>query len=63
MESAPFGSADLHSRNGVKSCWIVSPPFRIVTILLPDGRKEVFHRGVATDLETGLSADLAKVFS
>ena len=55
--------ADVYLRNGVKSCWIVSPPLRTVTVLLPDGREEVFHRGIAKDPVTGLTADLAKVFS
>jgi Uma2 family endonuclease len=55
--------AEVYLRNGVKSCWIVSPPLRLVTVLLPDGREEVFHRGIATDPATGLTADLAKVFS
>src|SRR3990172_8726142 len=55
--------AETYLRNWVKSCWIVSPPLRTVTVLLPDGREEVFHRGFAKDPETGLSADLAKVFS
>ena len=55
--------AEVYLRNGVKSCWIVTPPLRTVTILLPDGREEVFHRGPAKDPATGLTADLAKVFS
>ena len=55
--------AAVYLRNGVKSCWIVTPPLRTVTILLPDGREEVFHRGAAKDPATGLTADLAKVFS
>lgn len=55
--------AEIYLRNGVKSCWIVSPPLRTVTILLPDGREEVFHRGAAKDPVTGLTADLAAVFS
>ena len=55
--------AEVYLRNGVKSCWIVSPPLRTVTVLLPDGREEVFHRGVARDPVTGLMADLEKVFS
>jgi Uma2 family endonuclease len=55
--------AETYLRHGVKSCWIVSPPLRTVTLLLPDGREEVFHGGVATDPATGLTADLSKVFS
>ena len=55
--------AEVYLRHGIKSCWIVSPPLRTVTVLLPDGREEVFHRGIAKDPVTGLSADLAKVFS
>ncbi len=55
--------AEIYLRNGVKSCWIVTPPLRTVTVLLPDGREEVFHAGVAKDPASGLSADLAKVVS
>jgi len=55
--------AEVYLRNGVKSCWIITPAFRTVTILLPDGREEVFHRGIATDPVTGLTTDLEKVFS
>ena len=55
--------AEVYLRNGVKSCWIVTPPLRTLTVLLPDGREEVFRSGVAKDPVTGMSADLAKVFS
>ena len=55
--------AELYLRHGVKSCWIVSPPLRTVTVLLPDGGEEVFHRGEVKDPVVGLTADLAKVFS
>src|SRR5437867_12536720 len=41
----------------------VSPPLRTVTVLLPDGREEVFHRGAVIDPVVGLTADLSKVFS
>jgi Uma2 family endonuclease len=56
------GKAEIYLRSGVKSCWIVSPPLRTITVLLPQAREEVFRRGIAKD-PTGLSADLAKVFS
>ena len=49
--------------NGVKSCWIVSPPFRTITILRSDGTEEIVHSGVAKDPVTGLTADVAAVFS
>ncbi len=31
--------AELYLRHGVKTCWIVSPPLRTVTLLLPGGRE------------------------
>ena len=49
---------DVYFRNGVKSCWIVSTPIHNITILGPGG-----HSGVAKDPVTGLTADLATVFS
>ena len=54
---------DVYFRNGVKSCWIVSPPIHNITILGPGGHEESFHSGVAKDPVTGLTADLAAVFS
>ncbi len=55
--------AEVYLRHGVKSCWIMSPPLRTVTVLLPDGREEVFQLGVVKDPAVGLTADLTKVFS
>jgi len=55
--------AEIYLRHGVKTCWIVSPPLRTVTLLLPDGREEGFHLGAVKDPVVGLTADLAKVFS
>ncbi len=54
---------DVYFRHGVKSCWIVSPPFRSVTVLTPDGQEEICHAGAVTDPAIGLTADLAAVFS
>ncbi|MBI2928520.1 MAG: Uma2 family endonuclease [Verrucomicrobia bacterium] len=54
---------DVYFRNGVKSCWIVSPPIHTITILGADGREEHHHSGVAKDPVTGLTADLEAVFS
>src|SRR5437773_11458474 len=48
--------AEIYLRNGMKSCWIVSPPLRTVAVLLPDGREEVFHSGVVKDPVVGLTA-------
>jgi Uma2 family endonuclease len=50
-------------KNGVQSCWVVSPPFHTITIFKPDGTQEVFHEGEIKDPATGLTADLAAVFS
>ncbi len=49
--------------NGVKSCWVVVPPLKTVTICLPDGTESVFHGGDAVDSATGLSANLDRVFA
>lgn len=54
---------DVYLRNGVKSCWIVSPPSHMIAILTPDGKEEILHEGVAKDPATGLTADLEAVFS
>ena len=54
---------DVYLRNGVKSCWIVSPPLHTISLLSPDGKEQIFYEGVATDPATGLTVDLAAVFS
>lgn len=54
---------DIYFRNGVKSCWIVSPPLHTLTILTADGKEEVLSAGVAKDPVTHLTASLAAVFS
>ena len=54
---------DAYFAHGVKSCWIVSPPMHSIQILTSDDREIVLNSGVATDPVTGLTADLAAVFS
>ncbi len=54
---------DAYFAHGVKSCWIVSPPMHSIQILTSDDREIVLNTGVATDPVTGLTADLAAVFS
>jgi hypothetical protein len=54
---------DVYFRQGVKSCWIVSPPLHTVSILHPEGSTDTFNAGIAKDPITGLTADLAAVFS
>ncbi len=49
---------------GVQSVWVVVPPVRTVTICTPDGQEQTFSsRGTITDPATGVTADLAAVFS
>lgn len=55
--------ADVYFRNGVKSCWLVSPPLHTISILRPDDTTETINSGVAKDPATGLEADLNRVFS
>ena len=54
---------DAYLQNGVKSCWVVSPPLRLITIFSPDGTQQTVQEGTAKDPATGLTADLAAVFS
>jgi Uma2 family endonuclease len=54
---------ETYLQNGVKSCWVVSPPFHLITIFSPDGTQQSVHEGIAKDPATGLTADLAAVFS
>ncbi len=48
---------------GVKSCWVLSPSMHSVQILTADGREIVLNSGTATDPVTGLTAELATMFS
>jgi Uma2 family endonuclease len=54
---------DTYFAFGVKSCWVVSPPMRSIQILTADGKEIVLNSGTATDPVTGLTADLAALFS
>ena len=54
---------DAYLANGVKSVWIVAPPLATITIRTADGHRESFVSDVARDPATGLTADLAAVFS
>jgi Uma2 family endonuclease len=54
---------DAYLNNGVKSCWVVNPPQRAITIYLVDGSEKTYVEGEVKDPVTGLSADLHAVFS
>jgi Uma2 family endonuclease len=47
----------------VKTCWVVNPPLRTITIYSADGSQKTCVEGQAVDPATGLTADLAAVFS
>ncbi len=49
---------------GVKTCWVVSPPARTITIYSADGSDVTFIPGQeAIDPAIGVTADVAAVFS
>jgi Uma2 family endonuclease len=50
-------------QNGVKSCWVVNPPQRAITIYTPDGGLKTFGEDSIKDPATGLTANLDAVFS
>jgi Uma2 family endonuclease len=60
---AVMDKVDVYFRLGVKSCWVVSPPMHSIQILTADGSEIVLNAGTAKDPVTGLTADLATVFS
>jgi Uma2 family endonuclease len=53
----------VYLRNGVKSCWLISPHLKTITIVGADGKEHSFNSGIAQDPYTGLSADVRAVFS
>ena len=60
---AVMDKVDVYFAFGVKSCWVVSPTMHSIQILTADGGETVLNSGTATDPVTGLTADLAAVFS
>lgn len=53
----------IYFQHGVKSCWVIWPPLRLINILTPDGLQHSFTEGIVTDPVLGVTADLAVVFS
>lgn len=49
--------------SGVKSCWVLVPPLRTVTIYLPGEPPRTTSVGIAKDPATGLEADVSAVFA
>jgi Uma2 family endonuclease len=54
---------EIYLQNGVKSCWVVNPPQRAITIYTPDGGLKTFSEGTVRDPATGITVDLDAVFS
>jgi Uma2 family endonuclease len=49
--------------HGVQTCWLVDPPLHQIIVFNADGTRKTFDEGIVTDSVTGITADLAKVFS
>jgi Uma2 family endonuclease len=62
-QQSVMDKVDVYLRNGVKSCWLLSPYLKTLTILGPDGREYSFNSGIARDPYTGITADVGAVFS
>lgn len=60
---AVMEEVEAYLQSGVRSCWVVNPPQRAITVYTPDGGLKTFGEGQVTDPATGLTADLAAVFS
>ena len=50
-------------QHGIKSCWMVWPPLRQVTILTPDRLQHSSTEGTVTDPVLGITAELSAIFS
>lgn len=48
---------------GVKSVWLVAPPFHLLTVFAPDRQQQTHLSGVVRDPVIGVTADLDAVFS
>ena len=49
--------------HGLKTCWLVDPSLRQIIIYNADGTRKIFEEGLVTDPVTGITADMAAVFS
>jgi Uma2 family endonuclease len=58
-----MNKVEVYLRNGVKSCWLVSPHLKSITIFGSDAREHGFNSGRVRDPYTGLAADVSAVFS
>lgn len=54
---------DAYFRHGVRSCWVIAPPLRDLTIFTTDGGELHFHGGRATDPILGVTVDVDAVFA
>ncbi len=55
---------ELYLKAGVKTCWVVNPPARSITIYTADGTDHTFIPGQqAIDPAVGIAADVTAVFS
>ncbi|MBX7210716.1 MAG: Uma2 family endonuclease [Verrucomicrobiaceae bacterium] len=57
-----MNKVNVYLENGIKSCWVVTPPLKNITIYLPDGKQVSASEGIIADPATGISADLGEVF-
>lgn len=58
-----ISKVDAYFQHGVGSCWMIFPPSQNITVLTPGNPPLNFASGLATDPATGVTADLAAVFS
>lgn len=57
-----WDNTELYFAHGVKSCWIVVPTLRAVTIRVADGREFRHLEGIVIDPVTGLKVDMDALF-
>lgn len=60
--AAVLQKIDTYLANGVKSCWLVIPPAKVIVLHAAGDQPRTFSEGSMTDPATGITIDLAEVF-
>lgn len=49
--------------HGVQTCWLVDPSLHQIIVFNADGTRKTFDEGTVIDPVTGITAEVARIFS